>query len=294
MQMVGMGLVIIRRQGGCENIAGAVADRLEKARSFVIRVPVAGDRDAAPVGEAEGGDVDRIGGRMFAEIAALAAANPPAAVAAIGDDLRDRGAEMFAGRGFDDLIFPQHQTGRHRAAGLRGGAIGDGSRLVPGQGDAIGIAAIRPGADRGQGAIAYRSGFEQAVALRRIVGERIDLAGGKRPDRIGQRQRRPGHAVVVADPFIAAQEQRQKDDKKDDPEGDGRKSCSGRAGVGDVLFNRRERKKFPSCAACRDPAPIGLTRSHEAAKRLFPFSREGEGYEALPPKPWRRRLSAVG
>ena len=51
--------------------------------------------------------------------------------------------------------------------------------------------------------------------------------------------------------------------------------------LGDFLINRREREMFPSCAACRGLTPIGLARGREAAKRLFPFSREGEGYGAL-------------
>ena len=276
-----MRLVIIRRQGRRKQGAGAVPHFLEKAGPLVIRVPVSGDRDRAPIGKAEGGDVDRIGLCMFAEIAAFPAPDPSAAVAAIGDNLVDRGAKMPEGRGVDDLLFPQDQADRHRTAGPGGGAVGDRLWLISGQRDPVVIAAIGTGLDRRQGGIAYRGLLEQGVAKRGVVGEPVDFAGGKRPDRRGHRQRRPRHPVIMRDPFIAAQHQRQRDDKKNCAVGDGQRSCSRRAGVVGCLFNRREREKFPSCAVCRDRAPTGLTRSRKAAKRLRPFSREGEGYEAL-------------
>ena len=222
-----MRFVIIRRQGGCEDIAGSIAHLPEKTRPFVIRVPVASHRHRAPVGKAESGDINRIGGRMFAVGARLPAADPAAIVAAIGGDGLDRGAEVADSRSIDDLPFPENQTDCHRAAGLRCGAIGDGLWLVPGQRDAIVITALRTAIDRRQGRIADGGLFEQAVAERSIVGKRVNLARGKRPDRRGQRQRRPRHAVIVPDPFIAAQSQRHKYDQKDCAEGDGQRSCSG-------------------------------------------------------------------
>lgn len=217
MQMVGVGLVIIGRQGRRKQRAGAIAHFLEEAGPLVVRIPMAGNRDGAPVGEAEGGDVDRIGGRMFAEIAGLPAADAAAAVAAKGGDCLDRGAEMAGGGGVDDLFFPQDQADRHRAAGLRGWVVGDGLRLVAGEGDAVVIAAIRASGDRRQGRIADARFFEQLVAARGLVGEGGDLAGGERANRRGQRQRRPGHAAVVRDPFIAAQEEGQRNDQEDQP-----------------------------------------------------------------------------
>lgn len=84
MQMVGVGLVIIRRQGCRKQRAAAVPHLFQKARPLVIRVPVTGDRDGAPVGEPEGNDIDRVGGGMFAVISGLRMADPSAAVAAIG------------------------------------------------------------------------------------------------------------------------------------------------------------------------------------------------------------------
>ena len=102
------------------------------------------------------------------------------------------------------------------------------------------------------------------MALRRVLGERVDLAGGERPDRIGQRQRRPGHAVVVSDPLVAAQQQREEDDEKDDAEGDGHGSlCSACRGLGFVYATVAGGKSSP---VARFAGIVRSRDSHEDTK----------------------------
>src|SRR4051812_41894140 len=106
-----MGFVVIGREGGGEEAAGAVADVVEEAGFLSPAAPVGGDADAAAVGEAEGRDVDGVGGGMLAPRALGAAVEAAAAVAAIMVDRRDPGAETAEGGGLDEMPFPQRQSG---------------------------------------------------------------------------------------------------------------------------------------------------------------------------------------
>ena len=65
--MIGVGRIIIGRQDGREQIAGA-GPHFSKEGSFRSgAAPVTQHGDGTPIGEAKGQDVDRIGRSMFAE-----------------------------------------------------------------------------------------------------------------------------------------------------------------------------------------------------------------------------------
>ena len=61
MQVIGVRGVIVGGQGRREQRAGAVADFAQERRLGIAAFPVAHDGDAGAVGEAEAGNVDRIG-----------------------------------------------------------------------------------------------------------------------------------------------------------------------------------------------------------------------------------------
>jgi hypothetical protein len=74
MEMVAVGFVIVGRENGGEEAAGAVANLAQEAGLGIVAHPVGDHPHPAAVGEDEAGDVDRIGGGMLAPRAFVAAA----------------------------------------------------------------------------------------------------------------------------------------------------------------------------------------------------------------------------
>src|SRR3546814_18342061 len=64
--MIVVGAVIVGGQDGAEQVARSVAHRGQIFAPAVAARPVVDQRNARAVGEDEGGNVDRIGGRMLA------------------------------------------------------------------------------------------------------------------------------------------------------------------------------------------------------------------------------------
>src|SRR5688500_4257863 len=117
MEMVLVRRIVIGRQHGREQVAGAVADLVEKAAARPLCFPVAGNADPRSVREREAGNVDGVGRRMLAPAALRAAVEAAAAVAAEMLDGRDLLPEIKLRRGLDDMPFPERQPRRDRAVG---------------------------------------------------------------------------------------------------------------------------------------------------------------------------------
>ncbi len=115
--MIGVGGVIVRRQHGREQVAGAVAHVAEKRLIGRFAAPIAQHGQATPIGQAEAEDVDRIGGRMFAEAAFGSTVQPAATVAAGMIDPNHAIAKMAARGWLDDIAFPEGQRRRDGAGG---------------------------------------------------------------------------------------------------------------------------------------------------------------------------------
>ena len=96
VEMVGVGAIVIGRQDGREQVAGAVASFAQEGGVRCVSLPPSKHRDAPPVGEAEAEDVDRIGGGMLAERPFRLTVEPPTAVAARMVDPDHAAAEMTA------------------------------------------------------------------------------------------------------------------------------------------------------------------------------------------------------
>jgi hypothetical protein len=81
--------VVVGGQRRREQLTCAVADLAEECGFGIVALPVSRDGDAGTVGQAETGDVDRVGGRVFAPVARMAAGDAAATIAAEMIDRRD-------------------------------------------------------------------------------------------------------------------------------------------------------------------------------------------------------------
>ncbi len=193
-----MGFVIIGRQGGREQPAGAVADVAEKKRFGAPAFPVADHADPSAVGEAEGGDVDGIGRGMLAPGAFGPAVDPAAAVASIMLDRGDLRAEVAERGGLDDMPFPERKPRGDRTAGAEvGRSIADGQRSAGGEADGVVVAAL-PVAARRQSDEADSRAAKEGVAGLAFSPQSRELAAGEGADRPGHVELRPGQILGMA------------------------------------------------------------------------------------------------
>lgn len=140
--MIGVGAIIVRRQHGREQIAGAVTNLPQEGGLGRIAVPVTKDGDPATIGEPKAEDVDRVGGGMFAEPPFRSPIEPAAAEASGMIDPGHPAAQVAPGGGLDDVALQQGQGGGDRAGGDQArGRIGDRSVIFRQQANAVGESA---------------------------------------------------------------------------------------------------------------------------------------------------------
>lgn len=212
-----MRVVIVGRQRRGEQVAGAVAHGVQETGGRIVSPPVARHGDAATVGQAEGGDVDRIGGGMLAPRASLAAVEAPTAVAADMINRRDRTAQDCAGGGLHHVPLPHRQRRGDRAGDAETGRrVRDAARSARDEADAVGIAAAAlPGPGRQHGVV--DAGSRQCGAAGgEIIGQRGQLAPGEQPRRLPQVERRPGQVLRPSAQARSCDEQQRHDHAADD------------------------------------------------------------------------------
>src|SRR5687768_2845683 len=207
MEVVAVSRVVVGRERGREQAAGAVADVAQESRLRAVAAPVAGDRDPAAVLEPEAGDVDGVGQGMLAPAAALPAVEAAAAIASEMVDRGDPGAEMLERGGLDDVPFPQSEAGGDGAGGAEvGRAPGGGKRSAGTEADRLVIAAALAGPAGRERGEADPGAPEQDTAESGLVVERGELAAGEDADRPAEIELGPGHVLRVPAGMAVEQE----------------------------------------------------------------------------------------
>ena len=104
--MIGVCAIIVGRQHGREQVAGAVAGIAQEQHLRRCSGPVAKNRDSAAVGQLEAEDVHRVRRGMLAEPALGAAVEAAATETAGMVDPSDALAEVAKRGRLDDIAFP--------------------------------------------------------------------------------------------------------------------------------------------------------------------------------------------
>src|SRR5687768_8843352 len=114
MKMIAVRGIVVGSQHRIEVTAGAFVDFTQKPAVAARVSPIVDDADAAPAGENESGDVERIGRCVLAAARALARVHVAAGIAAEMMETRNALPEMSMSRGLQHVMLPHRE--RHGAA----------------------------------------------------------------------------------------------------------------------------------------------------------------------------------
>src|SRR3546814_7717503 len=104
--MIIVGRVVVGPEHGAETAAARFVQRAQEILRWLVAIPSAIEHDAAPVGEHEARNVDRVRIGVLRQPARAAAIDVAATVGAVGFDLHDLGPEKFPRRGLHRILRP--------------------------------------------------------------------------------------------------------------------------------------------------------------------------------------------
>ena len=220
--MVAVRGVVVGGQRRREQLAGAVAD-VAQERALCGSSPFQSSRDgdAGAVGQAEAGDVDRVGGARARSSCSnrcrRCGGNCSCRNARSSRRARRSGVRAAGWTTSHSHIASAAATGQ--ATPSPAGAKRDPSRDRPVEPHAVGIAALPVAAARRQDGVADAGAVEQRAALREILGQRGELAAREQADRLGRDRAasRAGPAAGRAALAHSISAERRDDDQRDEP-----------------------------------------------------------------------------